>query len=46
MKYIQGTIGLSLVISIYKFGNIQCYIDSSYVVHKYMRSQTDILVTV
>ena len=40
MKYIQGTIGLPLILSIYKSGNIKWYVDASFVVHKDMRSHT------
>ena len=38
MKYIQGTIGLPLILSINKSVNIKWYIDESFVVHKYMKS--------
>ena len=34
MKYIQGTIGLPLIISIKKSVNIKCYVDAVLVVHK------------
>ena len=34
MKYIQGTIGLELILSIFKSGNINWYVDASFVVHK------------
>ena len=37
MKYIQGTIGLPLILSIDKSGNIQWYVNVSFVVHKDMR---------
>ena len=37
MKYIQGTIGLSLILSIYKSGSIHWYVDASFTVHKDMR---------
>ena len=37
MKYIQLTIGLKLILSIYKSGNIKCYGDEPFVVHKDMR---------
>ena len=40
MKYIQLTIGLPLILSIDKSGNIKWYVDSSFAVHKDMRSQT------
>ena len=38
MKYVQGTIGLPLILAIYKSGNIKCYIDEAFTVHKDMRS--------
>ena len=37
MKYIQGTIGLTLILSIYKSGNIKWYDDAEFAVHKDMR---------
>ena len=40
MKYIQGTIGLPLILSIDKSGNIKWYVDASFAVHKDMRSHT------
>ena len=40
MKYIQRIIGLPLILSIDKSGNIKCYVDASFVVHKDMRSHT------
>ena len=40
MKYIQGTIGLALILSIDKLGNIKWYVDSSFAVHKDMRRHT------
>ena len=39
-KYIQGTIGLPLILSIKKSGNIKWYVDSDFAVHKVMRSHT------
>ena len=45
MKYIQGTIGLPLIFSIDKSGNIKWYVDSSFAVHKYMRIHTGGFVT-
>ena len=39
-KYIQVTIGLSLVFSINKSGNIKWYIDAAFAVHKDMRRHT------
>ena len=40
MKYIQGTIGLTLILSIDKSGNIKSWIDAAFAVHKDMRSHT------
>ena len=40
MKYIQGTIGLPMILSIDKSGNIKWYVDASFRVHKDMRSHT------
>ena len=40
MKYIQGTIGLPLILSIDKSVDINWYIDASCAVHPYMRSHT------
>ena len=40
MYYIQVNIGLTLILSIDKTGNIQWYIDAAFEVHKYMRSHT------
>ena len=40
MNYIQETIGLPLIVSIYKYGNIKWYVDAAFVVHKDMRSHT------
>ena len=37
MKYIQGTIGLTLIFPIDKSGNIKWYDDSEFVVHEDMR---------
>ena len=37
MKYIQGTIGLPLILSIKNSGNIKWYIDASFAAHKYTR---------
>ena len=45
MKYIQGTIGLSLILSIDKSGNIKWYVDASFAVHKDMRSHTGGFIT-
>ena len=40
MKYIQGAIGVPLILSIDKSGNIKWYIDAAFAVHKDMRSHT------
>ena len=40
MEYIQGTIGLPLILSIDKSVNIKWYIDAEFAVHKNMKSQT------
>ena len=40
IKYIQGTIGLPMILSIDKSGNIKWYVDASFAVHKDMRSHT------
>ena len=45
MKYIQGTIGLPLIFSIDKSGNIKWYVDAEFVVHKDMRSHTGDFMT-
>ena len=45
MNYTQETIGLPLIVSIYKYGNIKWYVDAAFVVHKDMRSHTGGLVT-
>ena len=39
-KYIQGTIALPLILSIYKYSNIKWYVDAAFLVHKAMRSHT------
>ena len=39
MNYIQVTIGLPLILPIYKSVNINWYVDAAFVVHKYMRSR-------
>ena len=41
VKYIQGTIGLPLILSINKSGKIKWNVDSSIVVHKYMTIHTN-----
>ena len=45
MKYIQGTIGLPMMLSIDKSGNIKWYFDASFPVHKCMRSHTGGFIT-
>ena len=40
VKYLQGTIGQPLIMSIKKSGNIKWYVDAEFVVHKDMRSHT------
>ena len=40
MKYIQGTIGLPLILSIKKSRNIKWYVDAAFSVNKYTRSHT------
>ena len=45
MKYIQGTIGLPLILSIDNSGNIKWYVDAYFAVHKDMRSHTGGLMT-
>ena len=34
MQYIKGTIGLPLILSIDKDGNIKCYVDVEFAAHK------------
>ena len=45
MKYKQGTIGLPLIFSIDKSGNIKWYVDATFAVHKDMRSHTGSFMT-
>ena len=45
MKYIQGTIGLPLILSIDKSVNIKWYVDAVFAVHKYIRSHTSGFMT-
>ena len=45
MKYIQDTIGLTLILLINKSGNINWYVDASFEVHKETRSHTDGFLT-
>ena len=40
IKYIHGTIGLKLIISMEKSGNIKGYVDAACVVRKEMRRHT------
>ena len=46
IKYIQGTIGLPLILSIDKSVNINWYVDSAFAVHKDMRSHTCGFITI
>ena len=39
-KYVQGTIGLPLILSIDKSVNIKWYVDASFELHEYMMSRT------
>ena len=43
-KYIQGKIGLILILSINNTGNIKWYVDVSFTVHKDMRSHTGVFM--
>ena len=45
MKYIKGNIGLPLILSINKSGNIKWYVDAEFAVHKDMRSHTGGFIT-
>ena len=40
IKYIHGTIGLQLILSINKSGNIKWYVDTEFAMHKDMMIQT------
>ena len=40
MKYIHGTIGLSLILPIEKSGNIKWYVYTKFEVHKDIRTHT------
>ena len=40
MKYIQGTIGLPLILSMEKYGNIKWYVDAEFALHKEIRSHS------
>ena len=44
-NYTQGTIGLPLIFSINKSGNINWYVDASFTVHKDMRSHNCVFMT-
>ena len=46
MEYIHITIGLPLILSIYKSGNINWYVDASFAVHKETRSHTSDFMTI
>ena len=41
IKYIQGTIGVPLILLIDKSGSIKWYVDAAYAVYKDMKSHTD-----
>ena len=45
MKYIQGTIGLPLILLIYKSINIKWYVDAAFGAHKDVRSHTSAFMT-
>ena len=45
MNFIQGIIGLPLILSIDKSGNIKWYVGAEFVVHKYMKSRTEGFIT-
>ena len=45
MKYIQGAIGIQLIMSIEKYVNIKWYVDAEFAVHKDMRGHTGVFVT-
>ena len=40
MKYVQGTIGFTLILSIDKSDNIKLYIDAAFAGNRYMRIHT------
>ena len=40
MEYIQGTVGLPLILLMNKSGNIKFYVDAAFTVHNYMGSHT------
>ena len=44
MKYIQVTIGLPLIMPINRSENIKWYVDEEFLVHKYTRSHTGVLM--
>ena len=45
MKYTQGTIGLPLILSIEKSGNMKQYVDAAFAVNKNMRIHTSGFMT-
>ena len=45
VNYIQINIGLPMILSINKSGNIKWYVDAAFAVHKYMRSYTGGFIT-
>ena len=45
MNYIQGTIGLPLILFIKKSGNIKWYVDAEFAVNKDMRRHTGVFMT-
>ena len=45
MKYIQGTIGLPLILSINNSENIKWYVDAAFALHKDTRIQTGGFIT-
>ena len=40
MKYIQSTIVVIFILSIYKYDNVKWYVDAAFDVHKDIRSHT------
>ena len=46
MKYTQGKIGLPLILSINKSGNIKWYVDVAFAVHKGTRNHTSGLINI
>ena len=45
MSYIQGTIGLPLILSINNSVNIKWYVDAEFVVHKDVRNHNGVFIT-